>query len=166
LETLVSALQRKSFDVIVNGLEPDGRSRATESSSASRTTSFNFSSTVRRDDNPLHSLDDCQESRRRHTRQHRRLAHSCNNKAIPYRSYADPVGAYRDLELETDLTRPCLDRARRGFLRALESEVETCWATIHARSVRHRPPQRRSRVESRDRPAIDKSSSTARSKRS
>src|ERR1041385_5364850 len=57
-ETLVSALQRKSFDVIVNGLEPTG-DRAQQIAFSNPYYIFQLQLTVRRDDNRIHSLDDC-----------------------------------------------------------------------------------------------------------
>src|SRR6185503_13440930 len=57
-ETLVSALQRKSFDVIVNGLEPTG-DRAQQILFSKAYYIFQLQLTVRRDDNRIASLDDC-----------------------------------------------------------------------------------------------------------
>src|SRR6185503_21303051 len=57
-ETLVSALQRKSFDVIVNGLEPTG-DRAQQILFSKPYYIFQLQLTVRRDDNRITSLDDC-----------------------------------------------------------------------------------------------------------
>jgi len=57
-ETLVSALQRGSFDVIVNGLEPTG-DRAQQILFSKPYYIFQLQLTVRRDDNRINSLDDC-----------------------------------------------------------------------------------------------------------
>src|SRR5262244_2806499 len=57
-ETLVSALKRNSFDVIVNGLEPTG-DRAQQIAFSNPYYIFQLQLTVRRDDNRIHSLDDC-----------------------------------------------------------------------------------------------------------
>src|SRR6185503_14613793 len=57
-ETLVSALQRGSFDVIVNGLEPTG-DRAQQILFSNPYYIFQLQLTVRRDDNRIKSLDDC-----------------------------------------------------------------------------------------------------------
>ena len=57
-ETLVSALQRKSFDVIVNGLEPTG-DRAKQILFSKPYYIFQLQLTVRRDDNRINSIDDC-----------------------------------------------------------------------------------------------------------
>jgi His/Glu/Gln/Arg/opine family amino acid ABC transporter permease subunit len=97
-ETLVSALQRQSFDVIVNGLEPTG-DRAQQIAFSNPYYVFQLQLTVRRDDDRIHSLDDCKK----------RIVGTLGNTAasrlleqqnIPYKSYQDPVGAYRDLELK------------------------------------------------------------------
>ncbi len=97
-ETLVSALQRQSFDVIVNGLEPTG-DRAQQIAFSNPYYVFQLQLTVRRDDDRIHSLEDCKK----------RIVGTLGNTAasrllqqqnIPYRSYQDPVGAYRDLELK------------------------------------------------------------------
>jgi polar amino acid transport system substrate-binding protein len=57
-ETLIPALQRKSFDVIVNGLEPTG-DRAQQILFSKAYYIFQLQLTVRRDDNRINSLDDC-----------------------------------------------------------------------------------------------------------
>jgi polar amino acid transport system substrate-binding protein len=54
-ETLVSALQRKSFDVIVNGLEPTG-DRAKQILFSKPYYIFQLQLTVRRDDNIINSI--------------------------------------------------------------------------------------------------------------
>lgn len=97
-ETLVSALQRKSFDVIVNGLEPTG-DRAQQILFSKPYYIFQLQLTVRQDDNRISSLADCK------TRMVGTLANTAASRLlaqerIPYRDYADPVGAYRDLELK------------------------------------------------------------------
>ena len=96
-ETLVPALQRGSFDVIVNGLEPTG-DRATKILFSKPYYIFQLQLTVRRDDNRFNSLDDCKKcivGTLGNTAASRLLA----QQGIDYRNYADPVGAYRDLEL-------------------------------------------------------------------
>jgi len=97
-ETLVSALQRGSFDVIVNGLEPTtDRQRQIQFSKPYYI--FQLALTVRNDEAQIHSLADC----------HNRVVGTLGNTAasrllqqqgIPMRGYADPVAAYRDLELK------------------------------------------------------------------
>src|SRR5689334_6066856 len=97
-ETLVSALQRNSFDVIVNGLEPTG-DRAQQIAFSNPYYIFQLQLTVRRDDNRIHSLDDC-KNRVVATLGNTAASRILEQRGIPYRSYADPVGAYRDLELK------------------------------------------------------------------
>jgi polar amino acid transport system substrate-binding protein len=97
-ETLVSALQRRSFDVIVNGLEPTAdRMRQIEFSKPYYI--FQLALTVRNDEQQIHSLADC------HNRVVGTLANTAASRllqkeGIPVRGYADPVAAYRDLELK------------------------------------------------------------------
>jgi polar amino acid transport system substrate-binding protein len=97
-ETLVSALQRKSFDVIVNGLEPTG-DRAQQILFSKPYYIFQLQLTVRRDDNRIASLDDC-SNRVVGTLGNTAASRILQQQGIPFRSYADPVGAYRDLELK------------------------------------------------------------------
>ncbi len=96
-ETLVSALQRKSFDVIVNGLEPTG-DRAQQIAFSNPYYIFQLQLTVRRDDNRIKSLDDC-KNKIVGTLGNTAASRLLEQQKIPYRSYQDPVGAYRDLEL-------------------------------------------------------------------
>jgi polar amino acid transport system substrate-binding protein len=97
-ETLVSALQRKSFDVIVNGLEPTG-DRAKQILFSKPYYIFQLQLTVRRDDNRINSIDDC-KNRTVGTLANTAASRLLEQLGIPMRSYADPVGAYRDLELK------------------------------------------------------------------
>jgi polar amino acid transport system substrate-binding protein len=96
-ETIVSALQRGSFDVIINGLEPTG-DRARQIAFSKPYYIFQLQLTVRRNDERIHTLADCRKltvGTLGNTAASRLLA----QQSIPFRSYADPVGAYRDLEL-------------------------------------------------------------------
>jgi polar amino acid transport system substrate-binding protein len=97
-ETLVSALQRNSFDVIVNGLEPTG-DRARQIQFSKPYYIFQLALTVRKDEQQIHSLADC----------HNRVVGTLGNTAasrllqkegVPFRGYAEPLTAYRDLELK------------------------------------------------------------------
>jgi len=97
-ETLVSALQRQSFDVIVNGLEPTG-DRAQQIAFSNPYYIFQLQLTVRRDENRIHSLADC-SNRLVGTLGNTAASRLLEQQKVPYRSYADPVGAYRDLELK------------------------------------------------------------------
>ena len=96
-ETLVSALQRGSFDVIVNGLEPTG-DRAQQILFSKPYYIFQLQLTVRRDDDRFKSLDDCKKCTVG-TLGNTAASRLLQQQGIPFRSYADPVGAYRDLEL-------------------------------------------------------------------
>ena len=97
-ETLVSALQRKSFDIIVNGLEPTG-DRAQQILFSKPYYIFQLQLTVRRDDNRISSLADC-KNRVVGTLANTAASRLLQQEQVPFRSYADPVGAYRDLELK------------------------------------------------------------------
>jgi His/Glu/Gln/Arg/opine family amino acid ABC transporter permease subunit len=97
-ETLVSALERGSFDVIVNGLEPTA-DRARQILFSKPYYIFQLQLTVRTDDTRIHSLADCTN----HvvgTLGNTAASRILQRDGIPYRSYLDPVGAYRDLELK------------------------------------------------------------------
>src|SRR5829696_494518 len=96
-ETLVAALQRGSFDVIVNGLEPTG-DRAQQILFSNAYYIFQLQLTVHRDDNRIKSLDDCKD-RVVGTLGNTAASRILQQQGIPFRTYADPVGAYRDLEL-------------------------------------------------------------------
>jgi polar amino acid transport system substrate-binding protein len=96
-ETLVSALQRHSFDIIVNGLEPTG-DRAQQILFSKPYYIFQLQLTVRRDDNRIHSLADC-KNKTVATLGNTAASRLLQQENIPFRSYQDPVGAYRDLEL-------------------------------------------------------------------
>ena len=96
-ETLVPALRRRSFDVIVNGLEPTG-DRAQQILFSNPYYVFQLQLTVRRDEDRIKSIDDCKNTpvgTLGNTASSRLL----EQRGIPLRTYADPVGAYRDLEL-------------------------------------------------------------------
>jgi len=97
-ETLVSALQRKSFDVVVNGLEPTG-DRAQQIAFSNPYYIFQLQLTVRRDDDRIKTLADC-KNRTVGTLGNTAASRQLEQENIPYRSYQDPVGAYRDLELK------------------------------------------------------------------
>ena len=97
-ETLVSALQRGSFDVIVNGLEPTS-DRAKQIDFSNAYYVFELQLTIRSDEERIRTLADC----------HNRVVGTLGNTAasrlmqkdgIPWRGYPDPVAAYRDLELK------------------------------------------------------------------
>jgi His/Glu/Gln/Arg/opine family amino acid ABC transporter permease subunit len=97
-QTLVPALQRRSFDVIVNGLEPTG-DRAQQILFSNPYYIFQLQLTVRRDDNRINSIDDC-KNRIVGTLGNTAASRLLEQRGIPLRSYEDPIGAYRDLELK------------------------------------------------------------------
>lgn len=96
-ETLVSALQRKSFDVIVNGLEPTV-DRQKQILFTKPYYIFQLALTVRKDEEQIHSLADCKR-RVVGTLGNTAASRLLQKEAIPYRDYAEPLTAYRDLEL-------------------------------------------------------------------
>ena len=96
-ETIVTSLQRGEFDVVINGLEPtEDRARFILFSKPYYI--FRLQLTVRKNETRIRSLDDC------HTHTVGTLGNTAASRllakeGIPLRSYADPVGAYKDLEL-------------------------------------------------------------------
>jgi polar amino acid transport system substrate-binding protein len=96
-ETLVSALQRGSFDVIVNGLEPTA-DRMQQIQFSKPYYVFQLALTVRKDEQQIHSLDDCR-NRLVGTLANTAASRLLQMQGIPYRSYAEPITAYSDLEL-------------------------------------------------------------------
>lgn len=96
-ETIVSSLQRGTFDIIVNGLEPTG-DRARQILFSKPYYIFQLQLTVRRDESGIRTLEDC---RRRvvGTLVNTAASRLLEKENISLRGYADPVGAYRDLEL-------------------------------------------------------------------
>jgi polar amino acid transport system substrate-binding protein len=97
-ETLVSALQRGSFDVIVNGLEPTA-DRAKQIQFSKPYYIFQLALTVRKSEDRINSLADCR-NRVVGTLGNTVASRLLQKEGIPMRGYADPVGAYRDLELK------------------------------------------------------------------
>ncbi len=96
-ETIVSSLQRGTFDVIVNGLEPTA-DRARQILFSKPYYIFQLQLTVRREENNIHALEDCRK-RLVGTLGNTAASRLLEKEGIPVRGYADPVGAYRDLEL-------------------------------------------------------------------
>ena len=96
-ETLVPALRRRSFDVIVNGLEPTG-DRANQILFSNPYYVFQLQLTVRRTEERIKSIDDCKNTIVG-TLGNTAASRLLEQRGIPLRTYADPVGAYRDLEL-------------------------------------------------------------------
>ncbi|PYS26727.1 MAG: amino acid ABC transporter permease [Acidobacteria bacterium] len=97
-ETLVSALQRGSFDVIVNGLEPTA-DRAKQIQFSKPYYIFQLALTVRKGEGRINSLADCRD-RVVGTLGNTAASRLLQKEGIPMRGYAEPLTAYRDLELK------------------------------------------------------------------
>jgi polar amino acid transport system substrate-binding protein len=97
-ETLVSALQRKSFDVIVNGLEPTA-DRQKQIHFSKPYYIFQLALTVRNDDERIHSLNDC-KNKVVGTLGNTAASRLLQKEGVPFKTYAEPPTAYRDLELK------------------------------------------------------------------
>ncbi|HEV2706458.1 MAG TPA: ABC transporter substrate-binding protein/permease [Pyrinomonadaceae bacterium] len=96
-ETIVSSLQRGTFDIIVNGLEPTAdRARLILFSKPYYV--FQLQLTVRRTEERIETLEDCR-TRMVGTLVNTAASRLLEKEQIPFKGYADPVGAYRDLEL-------------------------------------------------------------------
>lgn len=96
-ETLVSALQRKSFDVIVNGLEPTA-DRQKQIQFSKPYYIFQLALTIRNGEQQIHSLADC-KNRTVGTLGNTAASRLLEKEGIPMKAYADPVAAYEDLKL-------------------------------------------------------------------
>src|SRR5713226_2600535 len=97
-ETLVSALQRGSFDIIVNGLEPT-TDRLKQIQFSKPYYIFQLALTIRNSEQQIHSLADCR-NRTVGTLGNTAASRLLEKEGVPFRGYADPVMAYRDLELK------------------------------------------------------------------
>jgi polar amino acid transport system substrate-binding protein len=96
-ETIVTSLERGEFDVIVNGLEPtEDRARAILFSKPYYI--FRLQLTVRKNETLIGKLEDC-KNRTVGTLGNTAASRLMAKEGIPFKGYADPVGAYRDLEL-------------------------------------------------------------------
>src|SRR5215208_2985963 len=96
-ETIVTSLQRGEFDVVVNGLEPtEDRARVILFSKPYYV--FQLQLTVRRNETRINKLEDCR-TRTVGTLGNTAASRLMEKEGIPFKGYADPVGAYRDLEL-------------------------------------------------------------------
>jgi polar amino acid transport system substrate-binding protein len=96
-ETIVTSLQRGEFDVVVNGLEPtEDRARAILFSKPYYI--FQLQLTVRQNETRILRLEDCR-TRVVGTLGNTAASRLLAKEGIPFKGYADPVGAYRDLEL-------------------------------------------------------------------
>lgn len=96
-ETIVTSLQRGEFDVVVNGLEPtEDRARVILFSKPYYV--FQLQLTVRKNETRIEKLEDCR-SRLVGTLGNTAASRLMEKEGIPFKGYADPVAAYRDLEL-------------------------------------------------------------------
>jgi len=96
-ETIVTSLQRGEFDVVVNGLEPtEDRARVILFSKPYYV--FQLQLTVRKNETRINRLEDCR-TRVVGTLGNTAASRLMEKEGIPFKGYADPVGAYRDLEL-------------------------------------------------------------------
>jgi polar amino acid transport system substrate-binding protein len=96
-ETIVTSLQRGEFDVVVNGLEPtEDRARVILFSKPYYI--FRLQLTVRKNESRIDKLEDC-KNRTVGTLGNTAASRLMEKEGIPFKGYADPVGAYRDLEL-------------------------------------------------------------------
>src|SRR5215510_8318297 len=91
-ETLVSALKRKSFDVIVNGLEPTA-DRQKQIQFSKPYYIFQLALTVRSDEQQIHSLEDCKQ-RVVGTLGNTAASRLLQKEGIPFKNYAEPLTAY------------------------------------------------------------------------
>ena len=96
-ETIVEALRRGQFDIIVNGLEPTA-DRAQLILFSKPYYIFQLQLTVRKSETRIRSLADCK------TRVVGTLGNTAASRLLEkdgyrFKGYQDPVGAYRDLEL-------------------------------------------------------------------
>ncbi|HEY0173550.1 MAG TPA: ABC transporter substrate-binding protein/permease, partial [Pyrinomonadaceae bacterium] len=96
-ETIVTSLQRGEFDVVVNGLEPtEDRARVILFSKPYYI--FQLQLTVRAGETRIGKLEDCR-GRVVGTLGNTAASRLMEKEGIPFKGYADPVAAYRDLEL-------------------------------------------------------------------
>jgi polar amino acid transport system substrate-binding protein len=98
-ESIVASLQRKEFDVIIDGFEPT-EDRAREVLFSKPYYLFRLQMTVRRSDSRINSLADC----KKYGKSVGTLVNCAASRLLEkggYKSvgYQDPLGAYKDLEM-------------------------------------------------------------------
>jgi polar amino acid transport system substrate-binding protein len=99
-ESIVSTLERGSFDIVVNGLEPT-KDREQQILFSKPYYVFEQQLTVRKDETRIHSIADCRNLRLEvGTLGNTAASRYLQKEGISFRGYADPVSAYRDLELK------------------------------------------------------------------
>ena len=133
-ESIVASLQRKEFDVIIDGFEPTG-DRAREVLFSKPYYLFRLQLTVRRPDNLISSLEDC----KKHDKSVGTLVNCAASRLLEeggykVKGYQDPVGAYQDLELGR-VDAVLMDVAGEMFYARREPETETCRNTLPDRRL-------------------------------
>jgi polar amino acid transport system substrate-binding protein len=98
-ESIVASLQRKEFDVIIDGFEPTG-DRARSVLFSKPYYLFRLQLTARKTDNVITSLEDC----KKYGKSVGTLVNCAASRLLEQgkykiKGYQDPVGAYQDLEL-------------------------------------------------------------------
>lgn len=97
-ENIVPALNRKDFDVVLNGLEPT-TDRAREILFSKPYYVFQLQLTVRKNETRIDSLGDCKKKQLTvGTLVNTAASRILEQEGIPVKPYADPLGAYKDLE--------------------------------------------------------------------
>jgi polar amino acid transport system substrate-binding protein len=98
-ESLIASLQRKEFDVILNGLEPTS-DREKEILFSKPYYVFQMILTVRKSETRITSLADCKKLNIEvGTLVNSAMSRVIENNGIKLKGYQDPMGAYADLEL-------------------------------------------------------------------
>lgn len=98
-ESLIASLNRKEFDIILNGLEPTS-DRQKEILFSKPYYIYQMILTVRKDENRIKSLEDCKKLNIEvGTLVNTAMSRVLENNQIKFRPYQDVVGAYEDLEL-------------------------------------------------------------------
>ncbi len=97
-ESIVASLQRKEFDVIIDGFEPT-KDRESQVLFSKPYYLFHLQLTVRANDTSIHSFADCKtKGKLVGTLVNCAASRLLENEKFNYKPYADPVGAYKDLE--------------------------------------------------------------------
>lgn len=97
-EAIVASLKNKKFDVIFDGFEPTA-DRAREIIFSKPYYLFRLQLTVHKNNKEINSLEDCiRLNKKVGTLVNCAASRLLEEKKINYRPYADPVGAYKDLE--------------------------------------------------------------------
>ncbi len=97
-EAIVASLKNKKFDVIFDGFEPTA-DRAREIIFSKPYYLFRLQLTVRKDNKEINSLEDCRRLNKSvGTLVNCAASRLLENEKYNWRPYADPVGAYKDLE--------------------------------------------------------------------